>query len=142
MQYDSTVSTVLCYIVHSVQCLLILIIIMSAWEIIIAQVYAVHGHLPVSTSYQCICEKDICPCSKNTFVHVANCTKELPDITRNDPSEGGFRPVFSHSLEVTLCNIPILTFCGFESIIKSESEGGKNRKSRVDKKSSCVNIDK
>ena len=117
MQCDSTVSTVLCYIVHSVQCLLILIIIMSAWEIIIAQVYVYHGHLPVSTSYQCICEKDICPRSKNTFVHVANCTKELPDITRNDPSEGVFRLIFSYSLEVTLCNIPILTFCGFESIL-------------------------
>ena len=95
MQCDSTVSTVLYYIVQSVHYLLILIIIMSAWEIIIAQVYAVHGHLPVSTSYKCICEKDICPRSKNTFVHVANCTKELPDITRNDPSAGVFRPVFS-----------------------------------------------
>lgn len=101
MQCDSTVSTVLSYIVHSVHYLLILIIIMSAWEIIIAQVYAVHGHLPVSTSYQCTCEKDNCPCSKNIFPYCAKCTKELPDITRNDPSEGGFRPVFSYSLEVT-----------------------------------------
>ena len=127
MQCDSTVSTVLCYIVHSVQCLLILIIIMSAWEIIIAQVYVYHGHLPVSTNYQCIYQKDKCPCSKNIFPYCAKCTKELPDITRNDPSAGGFRPVFSYSLEVTLCNIPILTFCGFESIIESSKGKGNER---------------
>ena len=100
MQYDSTVSTVLCYIVHSVHRLLILITIMSAWEIIIAQVYAVHGHLPVSTNYKCTCEKDKCPCSKNIFPYCAKCTKKVPDISRNDPSEGVFRPVFSYSLEV------------------------------------------